>query len=256
MSSHGSQGSGGSGDEMESMTCTTVALDEIRKRADAAVSVGTTAMAVLVLPGSFNPVHSEHICSLELARIHLEQQGFAVVGGFLQPSSEDYVGSKVGEHWAMTFGHRVACCDLAAEANAAQSQAPQWIHTWRSAETYGFIVPSQVQAHLRKVLRRESLQAFMVCGSDLVERCGGWGRPAPGPTVVLKRPGVRLPCGIHESWQVATGETKPMSSTAVRDAMDREDWEQMVTEGCHSSVVIYMKAKHSEGNLFMDQASR
>lgn len=233
--------------------CSAEALAAIRRSADTAG--GEVALAVLVLPGALNPVHSEHISSLEIARAHLEQQGIVVIAGFLQPSSEWYVGSKVGEAWAMTFANRIACCDLAGEANAVDNQSRRWIYPWCSGATNGFSVPFQVEGYLNKLLLPERpLHAYMVCGADLVERCGGWDSPGPSPVVVVARPGVNLPDSQPGSgWQLANGETKAVSSTSVREAMAKRDLTQMVKEGCDDAVVEFMHAAYDDGKLFMSQ---
>eukprot|EP00494_Astrolonche_serrata_P020812 UN21043 len=36
-------------------------------------------MTVLIMGGSFNPIHTEHINSFNLAKSYLEKQGFKVV---------------------------------------------------------------------------------------------------------------------------------------------------------------------------------
>lgn len=236
--------------------CSTEALEAIRANADSRLSAGPVPLAIVVLPGSLNPVHSEHVSSLEIARTHLEQQGLAVIAGFLQPSSEGYVGSKVGQEWAMTFAHRAACCDLAGEANAASHpQGERWIHTWRSGTTNGFAVPRQVQDYLHDVLQRR-FQVHMVCGGDLAIRCD-WTQPAPVPIVVVPRPNVSLSESERgPGWQLACGDTKAVSSTLVREAMAGRDWARMVEEGCDAAVVAYMQAEHDKGQLFMKHAAR
>ena len=73
-------------------------------------------MAVLVMPGSFNPVHTDHVAVLRLARDHIEREtGALVVAGLLQPSSDKYLVHKCGPQGAMALHDRVAACVLAVQ---------------------------------------------------------------------------------------------------------------------------------------------
>src|SRR5690348_9726623 len=61
-----------------------------------AVSSGKGPIVLLVLSGSFNPVHEMHIQTMELARSELIKIGYQVPAGWIAPSSEQYVGGKLG----------------------------------------------------------------------------------------------------------------------------------------------------------------
>ena len=65
----------------------------------AAASSGSAAelapTAVLLMTGALNPVHNGHLASLEFARQACEAQGVVVLGGFLSPSHDSYVGPKM-----------------------------------------------------------------------------------------------------------------------------------------------------------------
>eukprot|EP01119_Soliformovum_irregulare_P025418 TRINITY_DN9409_c0_g1_i2.p1 TRINITY_DN9409_c0_g1~~TRINITY_DN9409_c0_g1_i2.p1 ORF type:complete len:201 (-),score=25.25 TRINITY_DN9409_c0_g1_i2:242-790(-) len=69
---------------------------------------------VLVLSGSFNPLHRMHIQSFEIARRSLEDRQHVVVGGFVAPSSNDHVWYKLGD-WAMSLTHRNQMCEVAVQ---------------------------------------------------------------------------------------------------------------------------------------------
>lgn len=241
------------------VTCSTEALDAICQKVDSATARGCKALAVVVLPGSLNPVHSEHLRTLDLVRCHLECQGIAVVAGFLQPSSDAYVMGKLGPEWAMRLEDRITACELAAEENARGHDCEKWIHAWRSGQTNGFFVPSTVEKFLNAAVPNQRgahlelpITAYMVCGADLVQRCGGWRHPAPSPVVVLARPGIELPATKPcEGWEVADGEMKPISSTRIRDAIASGQWNTLIEEGCSSAVVEFMRARHERKTLFM-----
>lgn len=244
----------------ENGTCSNESLCAMNDRALAAVSAGSSAIGVLVLPGSFNPVHSEHVRTLQFARDHLEKQGVTVVGGFLQPSSEEYVSEKLGAEWAMSLANRIATCELAAQATESLHQGEAWIYAWRSGQTNGFAVPRHVRNFLNDSILKSSaiesvgIEAYMVCGADLVLRCGGWSRPIDPPVVVVARSGSDLPSTpAAEGWHVAEGDTQPVSSTKIRDAIGNGQWEQLVEAGCDRSVVNFMKSLHDNRTLFMGE---
>merc|ERR1712048_134907 len=133
---------------------------------------------------------------------------------------------------------------------------------WRSGQTNGFAVPRTIEKFLNTVVpdqlntckhRPPQINVFMVCGADLVERCGGWHHPPPAPVVILQRPCVSLPTERPcDGWELAEGEMKPVSSTRIRDAIQNGDWNRLVEEGCHPSVVEFMSAKQEVGKLFME----
>lgn len=85
----------------------------------------------------------------------------------------------------------------------------------------------------------------------MVERMGGWDYPISSPVVVIARPGVQLPKTPPSSgWHVAEGDTRPASSTQVREAIGSGRWEQLIELGCEPSVVEFMRERHESGRLF------
>lgn len=246
-------------------TCSQEAVDAIRRQVGDAMADGHRSLAVVVLPGSLNPVHCEHVSSLERAKRHLEQRGVAVVAGFLQPSSDEYVKCKLGPEWTMSLEDRIMACQMAAQGNGAENNGIVWIHAWESGQENGFCVPRAVQQFLENAVlgldaydvdgkSAASITAYMVCGADLVRRCGGWGNDAPAPMVVLQRPGETLPTSDPSAgWEVADGDMKPVSSTLIRDAIAGGQWDQLVTHGCDARVVEFMSARHKVGTLFVGQ---
>jgi nicotinic acid mononucleotide adenylyltransferase len=73
-------------------------------------------IAFLVLSGSFNPVHTQHVHLLEVTKQHLEKLGWKIIAGFMAPSSEAYVGKKLGGH-ALSLNQRIMLCKLAAQSS-------------------------------------------------------------------------------------------------------------------------------------------
>ncbi|MBL9103763.1 MAG: hypothetical protein JNL82_22655 [Myxococcales bacterium] len=66
---------------------------------------------VLLMTGSFNPVHAGHLEAMEVARRELEARGYFVAGGYLSPSHDGYVASKVAG--ALSAAERLQLCQVA-----------------------------------------------------------------------------------------------------------------------------------------------
>jgi nicotinic acid mononucleotide adenylyltransferase len=144
-------------------------------------------LAFLVLPGSFSPVHSQHLSALEIAREVMANLGWHVIGGFLAPSDDDYVRRKVGnDSWP--FARRLELCRLATDDSPWVDVAP-----WAEFSSY------RVTTRLRQViesncceeLQRRSAIGVEVMGSDSLIRILGkllqeWESPkCDGTAVVL-----------------------------------------------------------------------
>src|SRR5438067_18186 len=69
-------------------------------------------LGVLVMSGSFSPVHTQHIRAMEAVRIALQRQGWIIAGGFLAPSHDQYVQAK-GSTVTFSFSRRTEFCRLA-----------------------------------------------------------------------------------------------------------------------------------------------
>ena len=66
-------------------------------------------------------MHKDHIHCLFLARRYLERQGYAVLLGALQPTSDEYVSWKL-QGQAMGFRNRFTACELAAMGSTDETR--------------------------------------------------------------------------------------------------------------------------------------
>ncbi len=69
-------------------------------------------VVVLLMTGSFNPIHRGHIESMDIARQELESRGYFVAGGYMSPSHDSYVSQKLGDQ-ALPALQRLELCHLA-----------------------------------------------------------------------------------------------------------------------------------------------
>jgi len=125
----------------------------------------------LVLGGSFNPVHIEHIQILEIAKRHCEKHlNNFVVAGFLGVSSPNHVTRKLGLENAITLNHRNKMCDLAVEKS-----------DWISVCPWGWPNATSIATRLRRLIHEKDksikIDSFCVMGSDIFGdvKPGEWG---------------------------------------------------------------------------------
>mmetsp|Transcript_29811 Transcript_29811/g.35150 ORF Transcript_29811/g.35150 Transcript_29811/m.35150 type:complete len:380 (+) Transcript_29811:310-1449(+) len=228
----------------------------------------SSSFAVLVLPGSFNPVHKGHLECLEIAKAHLQAQGVSVIGGFLQPSSDSYVSQKLGAE-AMSFNERVEVCFLAIKEHhqsyggkkereyldkedRCDIETSDWISVWASGETNGVNACNKCATYIGDCLNT-AVQAYLVCGGDLAQNLG-WGRQfeLPCPVVVIGREGVDNPdaddntlpsdnTSLPSGWCLASNGkvVNTSNSTAVRKAFKTNN-EIELKLMLHDSVLEYM----------------
>jgi|SRR6185369_5193002 len=71
---------------------------------------------VLLMSGAFNPIHKQHIGTLEIAKKEIEAKDstIKVVAGYLSPSSDFYVQKKLKDE-AINADHRIKMIKLALE---------------------------------------------------------------------------------------------------------------------------------------------
>lgn len=83
-------------------------------------------LITLALGGSFNPIHTQHVEIMQIAKEHLESisgHDLEVVEGFLAPSTDSYLLSKmkrhsssdIDENFVIKSEHRIRMCNMAIE---------------------------------------------------------------------------------------------------------------------------------------------
>jgi nicotinate (nicotinamide) nucleotide adenylyltransferase len=201
----------------------------------------------LMLGGSFNPVHKEHIQIMEIARRHCEKHlNLFVVAGFLGVSSAYHVKRKLGSSSAITLKHRNKMCELAVENNE-----------WISVCPYGWANATSIARRLQKSIQLKDehmkVEFFNVTGSDI------FGNVMPNEYgfrpfnqmledyICVSRDhckvfeAVRKLKNNRKTFYFAEGSSSgSISSTRVRDLLKAEDYDPL-QDYLDSKVLLYLK---------------
>ena len=233
--------------------CDELAIEKSRRHITSAVCGSFENLGFLILSGSFNPIHTQHVRALEAARRYLESVGWCVVGGFLAPSSDEYVKAKLRAN-ALTIGQRIKLCKLAVEGS-------DWINVCSKGElSSNWVrrgVQSELERHCRDALKGRRLMGFEVMGSDAARRIfenilvrqkyGATGSTQsgrkiccffrPGSENALERTGTEM---FLESAAARLGielilldpassdpVLEPVSSTAILELVKNNDWDAL-----------------------------
>jgi nicotinic acid mononucleotide adenylyltransferase len=124
---------------------------------------GAARPVALLSTGAFSPIHAGHLAMMEAARKAVEARGFDVVGGFLSPSHDGYVSTKVpGPH--LPAPHRLQLIQRAV-ADSDWLSADPWEALDAPAPINFTDVIERLSAYLRHHCRRDVAVAY-VYGSD------------------------------------------------------------------------------------------
>jgi hypothetical protein len=187
-------------------------------------------LAVLLSTGGLNPIHNGHLDLFDRAKRCLESEhDFAVVGGFISPSHDLYVGPKCKAFKAVHFSanERLGLTRLAC-------QDSDWLEcaSWES-EQKGFWpdFPEVVEA-LQNFLssseqtKLHSFTVFYVCGLDHAMKCSleeGFGRSNQGVVIVPRSdmpPAASRPDLLVYGVTETNSKVEHLSSTVVRRALE------------------------------------
>ena len=137
---------------------------------------------VLVMNGSYNPIHIHHTKALDLAKeqIEFENKNVCVACAFLSTSGDNYVKKKLGSHW-IPNNHRYQMIKLATEYSSFQEALGSGImspfHTLK-------LVLNSIKSH-NKLGSNKNIKVFEVHGADTIIRCMGRGKKLFTPMIIL-----------------------------------------------------------------------
>lgn len=251
-----------------------VPIEKISSRFESFHETEPRRFGVLVMSGSFSPVHTQHIRAMEAVRIALQNAGWIVAGGFLAPSDDQYVQSK-GNIVAFSFSRRTELCRLA----TGQSD---WLDvcSLREFRTYWVCttVREQVERQCTALLRGRRIWGIEVMGSDTAIRimedliaeweatnytgCEPWYRGRvvccvirPGPDSVADSERllsfiIPRTAAMDITIILVDGEREGLpleaiSSTQIRSLVATRDWDELrAREWLHPEVLRSLEASH------------
>ena len=251
---------------------TTCSPEAVQLAFASAKAAGRTP-AVIVLAGTFNPVHAGHVKCVQDARAFLEASTtYTVVAGLLSPASDARTSRKfkrLGKGRPMLLTTRVMACEM------ATSHLP-WLGVLsaEAAEICASCVDST------EAVRRAAdfaLQggatavAFQITTSESVDSYGGWDgivqweveeltktpeRVFP-KRLVMVRPGSSLPPGEPpEGWHAVHGDPAKaidVSSTKVRALIDAGNWDELARpDMLGPAESACLKERHEAGQLYFE----
>jgi nicotinic acid mononucleotide adenylyltransferase len=242
--------------DTEERFCDESGIAKIRRQISMSGNNGSK-LVFLLLSGSFNPVHTQHVRTLLVTRKYLESLGWIVVGGFLAPSSDAYVQEKLGAE-GLPLRLRIALCKLAIEEIDWMSVC---VKGELSSKRACHEVRNELEHHCCDVLNGRRLTGVEIMGSDtlarvlskiLMESSSKAGRLRRQGRVVccLLRPGCEseaqrehikgllVPSAADVGVELMLLEPtlgnlplEPVSSSAIRDLISQGDWEELRSKG-------------------------
>lgn len=204
--------------------------DKIAAQRSVLESTGDAApkgYAVVLTTGAMNPPHRGHAVLLHQAAARLEKDGYAVLGAYLSATHDNYVGPKCRRLGTMALSGAFR----AEVARRAVQDDPLVAAGFWEVSQPGFEDFPDVSANCVEEFAGQA-RVFYACGTDHAERCGltrGM-RTSAGPVgiVVVPREGDRPPAEVTDRvWvaEPASGEIASFSSTKVRQALERGDFD-------------------------------
>lgn len=132
---------------------------------------------VLIMDGSMNPIHKQHINNFETAKKAIESKNSVkVVAGYISPSCDDYVKRKLGDE-AIDASHRIEMARLATEESTLVEIDRQGVQfpTGSVLDKMNYL-KNYLNSNQEILKYCNSVKLTYLCGSDLVERDwkSGW----------------------------------------------------------------------------------
>lgn len=208
--------------------------------------------AVVLTTGAMNPAHRGHAALLHQAAARLERDGYEVLGGYLSATHDGYVQPKCRHLGTVGFSG-----EFRAEIARRAVQDDPFVSAgfWEVAQPDFEDFPN-VSANCVKEFADQA-KVFYACGTDHAERCcltrGMRTSAGRVGVVVVPREGDRPPREVADTvWvaEPASGEIASFSSTKVRQAMERGDFEYISTAMSPSAAELLLAPSEEDKTKF------
>lgn len=192
--------------------------------------------AIVVLGGSFNPVHTQHVDLLCLAKQELEATGrWNVIGGYLAVATDNYVRHKLEKRHERTIKlkHRLALVYEAIKDIPWLVNSPYQSEMLKQHDGSAFGLSQRLQ----RLLKNDRIHTLILIGGDRMAKNGipVWRKSHERKQVNVTRVGIgrmmNENINLSELWEedlkknlipnpheyfILNSSTRPVSSTVVR----------------------------------------
>lgn len=190
---------------------------------------------VLILGGSFNPVHSMHLKTFEVVKNYLETyKNLKVIGGYLIPSSDDYMKGKL-KNEAYSLYDRNQMIEISI-------QDSNWIENFPHGYSSAKKASSEIEKYLKDKFKL-NIETKQICGADFAVKYSSWNRD--NPYIILSR---GKDTDIVEKnltknskhILIKSNELKDISSSLIRNLLKEK--KEISKDILHPQVVEYLKS--------------
>ncbi|CAF0829696.1 unnamed protein product [Adineta steineri] len=245
-------------------------IDILLKNCQMRNLINSRQNCVLITTGSFNPVHPFHFQNLLRVKEYLEhehQPPMNVVAGYISPTHDSYVHSKLGDPAWIPVTDRCRLCEEAVEYEG--SKVSSWIAVSRGESEWkdGFVDFGPVTENLRDYLNstlveqenilKYPLRIIYVCGLDHYNKCSYVERMAQQNNMscaIIFRQGydeqqinrsLKTANVIYISLSKERTRLPDVSSTQIRQYFENPNPKNMdIEKYMYPSVRDYMKRKY------------
>ena len=143
--------------------------------------------AVIILGGAFNPVHTQHLALLCLAKEELEKSGaWRIVGGYLAVATDGYVRHKLAarNERTMKIEHRLALVKEAMKDIPWLRESPFQDEMLKRHDGSAF----ELSQRLMRLIKDDRIQILILVGGDRMVKKGVpiWRRSLPNRVPVIR----------------------------------------------------------------------
>ena len=125
---------------------------------------------IIILSGALNPVHTGHIKILCASKNYIETNiNKKVVNGFLCPSSDTYVKSKLGNH-AIKLKHRSVLSNI-----LINDTKNDWIKVYNKGIASSFKLSCEIYQKYKNIYG-DDLIIYEICGTDCALKYEIWNK--------------------------------------------------------------------------------
>ena len=185
---------------------------------------------VLLVTGSFNPIHRMHIEILNIAYRHLlSLKKYNIVCGFISPSADCYVRSKNKQLPLIPFDLRCKMIETGIREYNRDNKGNNlkiFLHKWEGTHDYFIDFPDVISEIQAQILDHyNNIKLIYVCGLDLYLACNEYFNKN---VIVIDRKPYKnyIYKNIPEKfiYLIKDDKVKPYSSTFIRECYLKRDY--------------------------------